>query len=414
MQEEATHRRMTNGASSGSGPPASYSAGPSTGSMPRRSSYASVVSGAAPQLYSSSARSGALSHLLSTNPNASNLPQYTPDQRFHRQGPSQDIEMNTNGSIPFGSTWRKSASLPSYSRQFANGWIQGHHLSDSFFVPSYLRNSRYMSKLERAHKEKLANQRETSSAQSSNPPSLSTSASNVNIHRLAPSHRGMTFDVIDHAPQPDDALIPLPSRWHDLDKYSGLDVLQDGLEIRYNGPNNKLEHEAAAARTDSSISPQCGMYYFEVTILSKSKDGYVASRCLPRVELTPPSMIAVGFSGQKASLERLPGWEPESWAFHGDDGKAFGGESTGKNYGPTFTTNDIVGCGINFVNGSIFFTKNGVFLGVCHPIVPVLHVDPSRQCIQRVEEYQSIPISWYEEAPWCSCSCKLWPDPVCL
>lgn len=70
-------------------------------------------------------------------------------------------------------------------------------------------------------------------------------------------------------------------------------------------------------------------------------------------------MIGVGFSGAKASLEKFPGWEPESWAYHGDDGKSFCCQSTGKPYGPTFTTGDIIGCGVNFMTGCAFFTKNG-------------------------------------------------------
>jgi Ran-binding protein 9/10 len=76
-------------------------------------------------------------------------------------------------------------------------------------------------------------------------------------------------------------------------------------------------------------------------------------------------MIAVGFSSNKASLERLPGWEQESWAYHGDDGKSFFGEhqGQGRDYGPKFTTNDIIGCGVNFSKGCAFFTKNGVDLG---------------------------------------------------
>lgn len=76
-------------------------------------------------------------------------------------------------------------------------------------------------------------------------------------------------------------------------------------------------------------------------------------------------MIGVGFSSNKASLERLPGWEAESWAYHGDDGRTFFGDnqSQGKAYGPTFTVNDTVGCGVNFATGCAFFTKNGVFLG---------------------------------------------------
>lgn len=78
-------------------------------------------------------------------------------------------------------------------------------------------------------------------------------------------------------------------------------------------------------------------------------------------------MIGIGFSSPKASVERLPGWEQESWAYHGDDGKSFIGESQGQGrpYGPTFGVGDTVGCGVNFSTGSAFFTKNGNFLGMC-------------------------------------------------
>ena len=74
-------------------------------------------------------------------------------------------------------------------------------------------------------------------------------------------------------------------------------------------------------------------------------------------------MIGVGFSSSKASLEKLPGWEPESWAWHGDDGNTFCCQQTGKKYGPKFTNSDIIGCGVNFSTGCAFFTKNGVFQG---------------------------------------------------
>ena len=78
-------------------------------------------------------------------------------------------------------------------------------------------------------------------------------------------------------------------------------------------------------------------------------------------------MIGIGFSSPKASVERLPGWEQESWAYHGDDGKSFFGESQGQGrpYGPVFGAGDTVGCGVNFSAGSAFFTKNGHFLGMC-------------------------------------------------
>jgi hypothetical protein len=83
----------------------------------------------------------------------------------------------------------------------------------------------------------------------------------------------MTYDIIEHHPSDDDGLMPLPSRWNDADKYSGLDLLGEGLEVRYMGPVNKHEHEAAAVRADHPMPPPCGIYYFEITILAKSKDG---------------------------------------------------------------------------------------------------------------------------------------------
>jgi Ran-binding protein 9/10 len=257
--------------------------------------------------------------------------------------------MNANGSVPFGSTWRKPAPLPAYSRQFAHIPPYGTPMPpNSFFYPSYLRNSRYVAKLEAAHKVKLATRRESISTHSSNPPSLSTSASHSNVQRIAPSHRGMTYEIVEsNPPKEDPDLMPLPSRWSDTEKNSGLELLSDGLELRFNQTNGKIEHEAAAARADYPMSPQCGIYYYEVQIQQKTKEG----------------VIAVGFSTRKASLERLPGWETESWAYHGDDGKTFFGEATGRVYGPQFGANDVIGCGINFNTGQAFFTKNGVDQG---------------------------------------------------
>ena len=71
----------------------------------------------------------------------------------------------------------------------------------------------------------------------------------------------------------------------------------------------------------------------------------------------------MGFSGPKVALTRLPGWDSDSWAYHGDDGRSFCCQSTGRDYGPKFSTRDVIGCGVNFRTGSAFFTKNGLYLG---------------------------------------------------
>jgi hypothetical protein len=203
-----------------------------------------------------------------------------------------------------------------------------------------------MAKLEAAHKAKLKREREQPSG-SSALGSFSTSPSTT---RLAPSHRGMTYDIIEsNPPKEEEVLPPLPSRWSEQDKYPGLDIMSDGQDLRYSGSASKADIEAASVRTNHAMPLGCGMYYFEVEIKQKSKD----------------TAIAVGFSTSDASLERLPGWETHSWGYHGDDGKMFFGEHSGRSYGPTFGSGDVIGCGINFNTWQAFFTKNGQDLGIC-------------------------------------------------
>ena len=60
----------------------------------------------------------------------------------------------------------------------------------------------------------------------------------------------------------------------------------------------------------------------------------------------------------------MPGWENSSWGYHGDDAQIFHSYGHGvRSYGERFGTDDIVGCGVNLVNGTVFFTKNGAHLG---------------------------------------------------
>ncbi|TLD38310.1 ran-binding protein [Venturia nashicola] len=259
-----------------------------------------------------------------------------------------DAEGGHNGA---SASWGRAGTITTYSHTWPGAGIDDSKMP-AFFVPSYLKGFRHADRLEEAYKAKMAAQRDAKSISSSTAGSLSTSSSSINLHKLVPSHRGMTHDIIERAPAAvyEDVPAPLPSRWSQRDKYQGLELTSDGLEVRYTGMG-KSQEEAAAVRADHPMPRECGIYYYEVTVASKGKEG------------RKPSFISIGFSGPKVTLNRLPGWEPDSWAYHGDDGLTFSCSASGKNYGPKYSTGDVIGCGVNFRTGHAFFTKNGVNLG---------------------------------------------------
>ncbi|KAF7310493.1 Ran-binding protein [Mycena chlorophos] len=147
----------------------------------------------------------------------------------------------------------------------------------------------------------------------------------------------------DTAPE----ILHLPTRWSESYRHDFLSISQDGRDITYQGSSCTGDRDAAAARTTRPIPPACGIYYYEVDILSKGNKGH----------------ISIGFAGKDVKLSRLPGWEPNSWGYHGDDGCSFAAEKAGTPFGPTYGTGDTIGCGIDFSTNTAFFTKNGSFIG---------------------------------------------------
>ncbi|KAK1216717.1 hypothetical protein PQX77_020646 [Marasmius sp. AFHP31] len=162
--------------------------------------------------------------------------------------------------------------------------------------------------------------------------------------RDIPTRSGTSTPTIS----PDQAL-KLPTRWSDQFKHHILNLSSDGRELTYSGTGNtdREREAAAAARTVQSIPPACGIYYFEVEIRSKDEKAH----------------ISVGFAGSDVRTSRLPGWEPNSWGYHGDDGCSFAAEKNGTKYGPTFGLGDVIGCGIDFTTHKAFYTKNGDMIG---------------------------------------------------
>ncbi|KAJ4396239.1 hypothetical protein N0V93_000458 [Gnomoniopsis smithogilvyi] len=231
--------------------------------------------------------------------------------------------------------------------------IESPRIDHSFPRPSYLEGSHYLTRLEAQTRETALSQREVTSVPAANGNGFGPQSGKS---PAPPSfHLGIAREVVERIPaheQEEDAVDPLPSRWATgrEDKALSLEVLGHGLEVKYTGPRNPNErdYDACAIRADYSMPLQCGLYYYEVTILSKKHTD---------------TTIGIGFSAKSVSLNRAPGWEPESWGYHGDDGHTFASQNVGKHYGPTFSTGDTIGCGVNFRTGTAFFTKNGRFLG---------------------------------------------------
>jgi len=146
---------------------------------------------------------------------------------------------------------------------------------------------------------------------------------------------------------------PLPRSWNTKDKYNYIGLSQSNLRVHYKG-HGKTHKDASSVRATHPIPASCGLYYFEVKIVSKGRDGY----------------MGVGLSAQGVNMNRLPGWDKNSYGYHGDDGHSFRSSGTGQQYGPTFTTGDVIGCGINLVDGSCFYTKNGHHLGIAFKDLP--------------------------------------------
>jgi hypothetical protein len=187
----------------------------------------------------------------------------------------KDPLYSTGSGGPEDGRFLSSAAMPNVS-------------STGFLAPSYLRGTVYLKKLEEKHRAKVLAERDgsasngtqtgPSAAASSSKLASSGSASHlptITMKVSGSTHRGVAYEVVEKpmypAEEDDDTVSPLPSRWNKDDKEAALEVLGDGYEVRHTGKASS-EHEASAVRADHHMSPSCGVYYFEITILNKKKD----------------------------------------------------------------------------------------------------------------------------------------------
>ncbi|CAG8688833.1 4809_t:CDS:2 [Rhizophagus irregularis] len=143
---------------------------------------------------------------------------------------------------------------------------------------------------------------------------------------------------------------------------------------------NRMNKKDCIVRSNYPIPDKVGIFYFEVEIISKGRDG----------------LIGVGFCEKEVPLDRLPGWESKSFGYHGDDGNKFESTGTGAPYGPLFTTGDTIGCAINFFSKKAFYTKNGKNLGVAFQNLPGNDYYPTTIFEIEKNNHQNEITQWYD------------------
>ncbi|RIB07989.1 concanavalin A-like lectin/glucanase domain-containing protein [Gigaspora rosea] len=153
----------------------------------------------------------------------------------------------------------------------------------------------------------------------------------------------------------------IPLTWDANDKPAFLSVDSNELRVNYLGHNEN----DAVIRTNNPIPPQCKLFYFEINIINNAENG----------------IIAIGFCKKSAELNKLPGYGKNSWGYHCDDGCLFECSEIEEPYGPKFKSRDTIGCCLNFRNNTVFYTKNGVNLGIAFRDLENSMEDPYYPCI---------------------------------
>lgn len=67
---------------------------------------------------------------------------------------------------------------------------------------------------------------------------------------------------------------PLPSKLNENDCAPNIEVVSDGMEAIFKAAGFGDDRDASSVRADYPIPKSCGIYYFEVTIISVGVKGF--------------------------------------------------------------------------------------------------------------------------------------------
>ena len=112
---------------------------------------------------------------------------------------------------------------------------------------------------------------------------------------------------------------------------NAVKFLHGGLVLEYFG-NPQLGQDVGIAQGLYPLTKSS--HYFEMKIDSAGKDGW----------------LAIGLGSSTYPLHRHPGWNPGGIGYHADNGQLYLERGHGVNFGPTCTTGDTMGCGIQYTD----------------------------------------------------------------
>lgn len=180
-------------------------------------------------------------------------------------------------------------------------------------------------------------------------------------------------------------------------------IVGSGFSVSYSSYSAKFEYVSARAN-NSILSKKTAIFYYEIRVLSvtssqsgqncnikvgfKDLSKFQAGSASPsRTDLhagDPVSINRQSASIMRSTVEsssttstksRGDGFDKGSFGYCGQDGYITDGTQY-KIYGKQYGRGDVIGCGVNFVDGTIFFTKNGINLGTAFTDVHDLDLVP--------------------------------------
>lgn len=161
----------------------------------------------------------------------------------------------------------------------------------------------------------------------------------------------------------EDEVEKMPMELNTVNIHGGfLNVKPDKLSVQYTGVNLH-GYDVGVVQADRAAPVKRLCFYFEIYIKNAGSKG----------------QIAIGYTTHGFRMRRQPGWEPNSYGYHGDDGFLYRGHGKGETFGPKYSAGDTVGAGVNYASQEFFFTKNGEVVGtvakdVKGPLFPTIAV----------------------------------------